>query len=109
MRASFEEASTTSDSSATVPDGVSLSDIAMQRIDPPPVDVGADETVWYSATASIDYQGQSIDIYLDLVFTRTGRVLSQIEFDGTTTRFPEDLFEPTISAAQQKVDSIASA
>jgi len=44
---------------------------------------------------------------LDLVFTRTGRVLSQIEFDGTGTRFPEDVFEPTITAAQTKINAIA--
>lgn len=106
MRASFEEASTTSDSSATLPDGMTLTDIAMERTEPP-FEIDADDTVWYSATATLDYQGQAIDIYLDLVFTRTGRVLSQIEFDGTGTRFPEDVFEPTITAAQTKINAIA--
>lgn len=108
MRASFEDAATTTDPSASLVDGMTLTDISMQRIDPP-VDVGADDAVWYSAKASLDYQGQAIDIYLDLLFTRTGRVLSQLEFDGTTVRFPEDQFEPTIRASQTKIDSIAAA
>jgi hypothetical protein len=108
MRASFAEAATTTDPSATLAEGVTLSDITMERIDPP-VEVTADEAVWYEAAASLDYQGQTIDIYLNLLFTRTGRVLSQLEFDGTTAAFPQELFEPTISAAQAKVDAIANA
>jgi hypothetical protein len=36
-------------------------------------------------------------------------VLSQIEFDGTTAPFPDELYAPTVTAAQDKVDTIATA
>ena len=108
MRASFDEAATTPDPTASLAEGITLADISMERIDPP-VAVAADHVVWYEATATLDYQDQTIDIYLDLVFTRTGRVLSQLEFDGTTAEFPADLLEPTIAAVQAKVDAIATA
>lgn len=108
MRASFDEAATTTDPTETLAGGITLTDIAMTRVDPP-VAVTADEVVWYKAAASLDYQGEQLDIFLDLVFTRTGRVLSQLELDGTTTEFPADLLEPTITASQTKIDAIASA
>ena len=108
IRAEFEEGGTGTDPADTLPPGMTLTDVTM-ALREPPVDVPADEAVWYSAIASLDYQGQQIDIYLDLLFTRTGRVLSQLEFDGTTMPFPEDLYEPTVNAAQAKIDAIASA
>jgi hypothetical protein len=108
MRASFQEATVTTDPAASLPEGMTLTDISMDRIDPP-MTVGADDAVWYSATATVDYQGQAVEIYLDLVFTRTGRVLSQVEFDGTTTPFPDELYEPTMTAVQTKIDAIATA
>ena len=108
MRASFAEAATTTDPTETIAGGITLTDISMTRVDPP-VAVTADEVVWLKAAATLDYQGQQLDIFLDLVFTRTGRVLSQLEFDGTTAEFPADLLEPTITASQTKIDAIASA
>jgi hypothetical protein len=36
-------------------------------------------------------------------------VLSQIEFDGTTTPFPEELYAPTVTAAHEKIGTIATA
>jgi hypothetical protein len=108
MRTTFEEAAVTTDPADSLPEGMTLAGITMERIDPP-VTVGADDAVWYSATATLDFQGQQIEIYLDLLFSRTGRVLSQIEFDGTTTQFPDELYEPTVTAAQAKVDAIAEA
>ena len=108
MRTTFEEAAVTTDPDDSLPEGMTLADIAMERIDPK-VTVDADEAVWYTATATLDFQGQQIEIYLDLLFSRTGRVLSQLEFDGTTTPFPAELYEPTISAAQENVDAIAPA
>src|SRR5688572_17290204 len=108
MRTTFEEAAVTTDPEDSLPEGMTLAEITMERIDPK-VTVGADEAVWYTATATLDFQGQQIEIYLDLLFSRTGRVLSQLEFDGTTTPFPQDLYEPTIGAAQAKIDAIAAA
>jgi hypothetical protein len=108
MRTSFEEAAVTTDPAESLPDGMTLTDVTMERIDPP-VAVDADDAVWYSTKATLDYQGQSVDIYLDLLFTRTGRVLSQIEFDGTTQAFPEELYAPTVTAAHEKIDAIATA
>jgi hypothetical protein len=107
IRTSFEEAAVTTDPAESLPDGMTLTDVSMERIDPP-VTITADDVVWYKATATLDFQDQSLDIYLDLVFTRTGRVLSQIEFDGTTQPFPEELYAPTVTAAQDKVDTIAT-
>ena len=108
MRTSFEEAAVTTDPSETLAEGLTLADISMERIDPP-VPVGADDVVWYSATATLDFSGQQLPIHLDLLFTRTGRVLSQIEFDGTTAPFPDELYGPTVAAAQKKIDGIAAA
>jgi hypothetical protein len=108
MRTTFEDAAVTTDPADTLPEGMTLSDLAMQRIDPP-VTVEADDAVWYSAKATLDYQGQSVEIYLDLLFTRTGRVLSQIEFDGTTAPFPPDLYEPTVTAAHEQIGAVTTA
>jgi hypothetical protein len=107
MRTTFEDAAVTTDPADTLPEGMTLSDITMQRIDPP-VAVEADDAVWYSAKATLDYQAQPVEIYLDLLFTRTGRVLSQIEFDGTTAPFPEDLYEPTVTAAHEQIGAVAT-
>jgi len=108
MKSSFADAAVTTDPANTLPDGMTLTDVTMKRIDPP-VTVDADDAVWYSADATLDYQGQTIDIYLDLLFTRTGRVLSQIEFDGNTTQFPNELYAPTVTAAQDKIKEVATA
>jgi hypothetical protein len=107
IRTSFEEAAVTTDPAESLPDGMTLTDVSMEEIDPPAT-ITADDVVWYKATATLDYQGQAFDIYLDLVFTRTGRVLSQIEFDGTTTPFPEALYAPTVTAAHEKIATIAT-
>ena len=109
IRTSFDEAAVTTNPAESLPDGMTLTDVSMERIDPPPATITADDVVWYKATASLDYQGQALDIYLDLVFTRTGRVLSQIEFDGTTTPFPEELYAPTVTAAHEKIATVATA
>ena len=108
IRTSFEEAAATTNPAESLPEGMTLTDVSMDRIDPPPATITADDVVWYKATATLDYQGQALPIYLDLVFTRTGRVLSQIEFDGTTTPFPEALYAPTVTAAHEKIATIAT-
>jgi hypothetical protein len=107
IRATFEDAAVTTDPADTLAEGMTLADIAMERIEPP-VPVDADAAVWYSTTATLDYKGQPIEVFLDLLFTQNGRVLSQIEFDGTNARFPEEEFGPIVTAAEEKIDAIAT-
>lgn len=90
-----------------MPEGMTLLDIRMDRI--PLDDVAeADEAVWYAATVSLDYQGQPLDLYVDLLFLRSGRVLSQLELGGTTVVFPDELIDPVVVTAIQRMDEIAA-
>ncbi len=99
---SFTNASGSADPSESLPPGLTLTDLVMERIDSSAL-FAPDEVVHYYVTVGFDFDGQPLELYLDLVFARQGRMLSQLEFDGEGVPFPPDEVDEIIAAALEKM------
>ena len=108
IRSSFAEMASGSDPSNTLPSGMTLTAITMEPVDLTGV-AEPDEAMWYRATAEFDFNGQPLPLYIELLFLREGRVLSQLELQGNGEPFPEDLIDPIVTRAQEKMAEIATA
>jgi hypothetical protein len=89
------------DPSETFPPGVTISDVTVDRVDLTGV-AADDEAVWYAVTVTFEFEGQSLDQYLDLIFLRQGRVLSQIELSSEGAEFPPDMIDPIVGLAIER-------
>ena len=56
---------------------------------------------------SLTVQGDTLEQQVHLIFLRSGRVLSQVQLGGFGEPLPEDLFDPIISLAIERAESIA--
>jgi hypothetical protein len=106
VRDTFAEMVTSTDPANTLPEGMTLSDVTMERVDLAGV-AEPDETVVYRSVGTFDYLDQQIAIYADLYFLRDGTVLSQLEFGGVDQEFPVDLIDPIVATTQEKMATIA--
>jgi len=99
---SFANESGNADPSESLPPGLTLTDLVMERIDTSS-QFAPDEVVHYYVTVAFDFDGQPLELYLDLVFARQGRMLSQLEFDGEGVPFPPDEVDEIVAAALEKM------
>jgi hypothetical protein len=91
---------------ANIPEGMEVGEVSMDRVDLTGV-AEADELVWYEVFVPITFQEQNIDQHLELLFLRTGRVMTQLELVGTGTPFPSDQLDPVIELAISRAEAIA--
>lgn len=106
LTARFENAQTDPDPANTLPEGLTLNEVTLERVDFPG-GLGADEAVWYAAHISADFQGLPIDQYAELIFLRDGQVLTQLELGGDGAAFPSDMVDPIVQLALERAASIA--
>lgn len=106
VKASFEARFADPDPTDSVPAEVVLGDLVAERVDLTNI-AAEDEAVWVRVVASLTVQGDTLEQHVHLIFLRSGRVLSQVHLGGSGEPFPEDLFDPIISLAVVRAESIA--
>jgi hypothetical protein len=90
----------------TLPEGMEVGEVSMDRVDITGVATD-DAAVWYRVFVPLTYQEQNLDQHLELVFLRSGRVMTQLELLGTGAPFPDDQLDPVIELAIARAESIA--
>jgi hypothetical protein len=93
------------DPSDTFPPGVTITDVTVDRVDLTGV-AADDEVVWYATTVTLEYEGQSLAQYLDLILLRQGRVLSQVQLTSEGAEFPRDLVDPIVGLAIERASGL---
>ncbi len=89
IEANIEESRQTSDPAATMPPGMEVGTPIVERV--PIDDVSPDELVMYSAEIPFTLNGQESLSHKYLLFSRAGRVLSNLQLDGDGEPFPSDV------------------
>ncbi len=97
----FENMQSGADPSETLPPGLAISDVTVDRVDLTGV-AASGEAVWYKVAITFEFEGQTLGQYLDLIFLRNARVLSQLELTGDGVPFPDDLIDPIVGAAMDR-------
>jgi hypothetical protein len=104
IEARFAEAAAATVPADTLPPGLELGELVMERVQLD--DVADDEAVLYSVEAPLVFNGQSIPQYVYLVFLRNGRVLSNVSLSGDGAPFPDNLIEGIVSLAGERAEAI---
>lgn len=78
-------------------------------IDPLEFTSVGDDSAAYRTTISITAEGSSIDVYLDIVLARIGRVLFSGQVTSVGSPFPTADFEGIVTTAVDRIDEDAAA
>lgn len=96
-----------SDPANSLPEGVVITDVRLQSV-PMTNIVPEDEGVWLTGGISFELDGQAIETYVDLIWLREGRALTQVELNGNSVEFPSDLLDPVMTRVQEKLSELAA-
>ena len=96
------------DPATSMPPGVTITSVTVEPVSLSGI-LEEDEGVWYAGTIVLDYQGQPIESYVDLIWIRDGRSMTNLELGGDGAIFPDELIGPIASQAQAKLAAISEA
>lgn len=88
-----------------MPPGMEVGEVSMEQVDISGL-ASADEVVWYTVLVPLTYEEQNLDQHLELIFLRTGRVMTQLELLGTGAPFPDEALSATIELALSRARAI---
>ena len=94
------------DPTDTLPAELVLGEVVAEYVDVTGL-ADPDEAVWLTFLAPLTVSGQTFEQHLDLIFLRTGRVLSQVQLGGLGAPFPPDLIDQIVTLAIERAESIA--
>ena len=94
------------DPTDTLPAELVLGEVVAEYVDLTGL-ANPDEAVWLTVLAPLTVSGQTLEQHVDLIFLRTGRVLSQVQLGGLGAPFPPDLIDQIVTLAIERAESIA--
>ena len=77
-----------SNPSDTLPAGASIGDTTVAQLSFPTL---GDQSVAYRVTVPINFNGLSVDAYIDFVAIQKGRAVASFSFSGTSTPFSSEM------------------
>lgn len=85
------------------PPGTVIGEITVESV---PYELPTDELMRYFVSVPVTAGDESVVVFLDVVFLRQGRALSQLTFTGTNERFPQDDVDALVDVAATRLASI---
>jgi hypothetical protein len=108
----YDQAATASFEEAKLTDPV-LANVTLLSLEALMIDLTGlaepSEAVWLTITIELDYDGQPLDQYLDLLFLRDGRVMSQLELSAIGAEFPGEEIDPIVTRTIELMEGISVA